>query len=62
MFEWHQENNFKANADKCHLSMSQFSNNKMTIANYNITSSNCEELLGKVIDICKTYWKPLSED
>ena len=57
MFEWHQENNFKANADKCHLSMSQFSNNKMTIANYNITSSNCEELLGKVIDIEATFAK-----
>ena len=57
MFEWYQENNFKANADKCHLFMSPFSNNKMTIANYNITSSNSEELLGEFIVSEATFAK-----
>ena len=42
--------------------MSLFSNNKMTIANYNITSRNSEELLGEVIDREATFAKPLSED
>ena len=60
--EWHQENNFKANADKCHLFISLFSNNKMTIANCNISSSNSEELLGEVSASETTFAKHLSED
>ena len=62
VFEWYQENNFKANADKCHLFMSPFFNNKMTIANYKITSRNSEELLGEVTDSEATFAKPLLED
>ena len=50
VFEWYQENYFKANADKCHLFLSPFSNKEMTLANYKIASSNSEELLGAVID------------
>ena len=38
------------NADKCHLCLSPFSNKEMTIANYNIASSNSEEPFGVVID------------
>ena len=41
--------------------MSLFSNDNMTIANYNITSGNSEELLGEVIDSETTFAKPLSE-
>ena len=40
IFEWYQENYFKANADKCHLFLSPFSNKEITIANYNIASNN----------------------
>ena len=47
----------KTTADKCHLSMRPFSNNKMTITNYNITSSNSEELIGEVIDSEATFAK-----
>ena len=61
VFEWYQENNFNANADKCHLFMSLFSNNKMTIANYKITSRNSKELLREVTDNEVTFAKPLSE-
>ena len=57
MFEWYQENYFKANADKCHLFLSPFSNKEMTIANYKISSSNSEELLGVVIDREVTFAK-----
>lgn len=42
MFEWCQENYFEANADKCHLYLSPFSNKEIPIANYTITSSNLE--------------------
>ena len=55
MFEWYQENYFKANADKCHSFLSPFFNKEMTTANYNITSSNSEELLGVVIDSEVTF-------
>ena len=48
VFEWYRENCFKANADKCHLFLSPFSNKEMTLANYKIASSNSEELLGVV--------------
>ena len=41
--------------------MSLFFNNKMTIANYKITSRNSEELLGEVTDSEATFAKPLSE-
>ena len=61
VFEWYQEKNFKANADKCHLFMSLFFNNKMTIANYKITSRNSKELLGEVTDSEATFAKPLLE-
>ena len=57
MFEWYQENYFKANADKCHLFLSSFSNKEMTIANYNISSSNSEELLRIVTDSEVTFAK-----
>ena len=57
VFEWYQENYFKANADKCHLFLSPFSNKEMTIANYNIASSNSEELLGVVITSDVTFAK-----
>ena len=57
VFEWYQENYFKANADKCHLFLSPFSNKEMTIANYNIASSNSEELLGVVIGSEVTFAK-----
>ena len=40
MFELYQKNYFKANADKCHLFVSPFSNKETTITNYNISSSN----------------------
>ena len=33
VFEWYQENYFKANSDKSHLFLSPFSNKEMTIAN-----------------------------
>ena len=43
MPESYQENYFKANVDKCHLFLrSPFCNKEMTIANYNIASSNSE--------------------
>ena len=48
--EWYQKNYFKASADKCDLFLSPFSNKQITIANYNIASSNSEELLKLVID------------
>ena len=51
------KNYFKANADKCHLLLSPFSNKEMTIANYNIASSNSQELLGAVIDSKVTFRK-----
>ena len=57
MFEWYQENYFKANADKCHLFLRPFSNKEMVLANYKIASSNCEELLGVVIDSEVTFAK-----
>ena len=41
--------------------MSLFSNNKMTIANYKITSRNSRELLREVTDNEVTFAKPLSE-
>ena len=53
MFEWYQENNFK-----CHLFTSLLSNNKTTIANYNITSGNSEVLLGEFTDSKTTFAKP----
>ena len=40
VFEWYQENYFKANADKCHLFLSPFSNKEMTLVNCKIASSN----------------------
>ena len=49
MFEWYQENYFRANADKYHLLLSLFSNKEIAIASYNIASSNSEKLLGVVI-------------
>ena len=42
--------------------MSLFSNNKMTIANYNITSRNSDKLLREVTDSEATFAKPLSKD
>ena len=57
MFEWYQENYFKANTDICHLFMSLFSNNEMTIPNYNISRSNSEKLLGEDIDSVATFAK-----
>ena len=57
VFEWYQENYFKANADKCYLFLSPFSNEEMTIANYKIASSDSEELLGVVIDSEATFAK-----
>ena len=57
VFECYQENYFKANANKCHLFLSPFSNKKMTIPNYKIASSNSEELLGVVIDSEVTFAK-----
>ena len=60
VFEWYQENYFKANADKCHLFLSPFSNKEMTIANYKIASSNSEELLGVVIDSEVTFAKHIA--
>ena len=57
MFEWYQENYFKANADKCHLFLSPFSNKEMTLANYKIASSNSEELLRVVIGSEVTFAK-----
>ena len=59
MFEWYRENYFKANADKCHLFLSPFSNKEMTIANYNIASSNIDDLLGEVIDSKVTFAKDI---
>ena len=50
VFEWYQENYFKANADKCHLFLSPFSTKEMTIANYNIASNNSKELFVVAID------------
>ena len=35
MFEWYRENYYKANAGKCHLFLSSFSNKEMGNANYN---------------------------
>ena len=55
--EWYQENYFKANADKCHLFLSSFSNKVMTIAIYKVANSNSEELLGVVIDLEVTFSK-----
>ena len=57
MIEWYQGNYFKANADKCHLFLSPFSNKEMTIANYNIASSNSEDLLLVVVDSEITFSK-----
>ena len=57
MFKWHQENYFTANADKCHLFLSAFSNKEITIANYNIASSNSEVLFGVVVDSEVTFAK-----
>ena len=57
VFEWYQENYFKANADKCHLFLSPFSNKEMTLANCKIASRNSEELLGVVIDSEVTFAK-----
>ena len=52
-----KENYFKVNADKCHLFLSPFYNKEITIANYNIASSNSEELLRVVIDSEVTFAK-----
>ena len=49
VLEWYQENYFKTNADKCHLFLSPFSNKEVSIANYNIASSNSEEVLGQLL-------------
>ena len=57
VFEWYQETYFKANADKYHSFLSPFSNKEMTIANYNIASSNSDELIGVVIDNEVTFAK-----
>ena len=57
MFEWYQEKQFKVNADKFHLFWSPFSTKEMTIDNYNIASSNYQELLGVVIDSEVTFTK-----
>ena len=55
--KWYQENYFKANADKCNLFLSPFSNKEMNLANYEIASSNSEELLRVVIDSEVTFAK-----
>ena len=47
----------RASADKCHLFLTPFYNKEMTIDNYNIASSNSEELLGVVIDSEVTFTK-----
>ena len=59
MFEWYQENYFKANADKCHLFLSPFSNKEMAIASCKIASSKSEELLEVVIKLIKNsmHWR-----
>ena len=57
VLEWYQENYFKTNADKCYLFLSPFSNKEVSIANYNIASSNSEEVLGAVIDSEVTFSK-----
>ena len=59
MFEWCQENYLKANADKCHLFLSPFSNTEMTDANQNIASSNSDEVLPAVIDSEVTFSKAI---
>ena len=57
ILEWYQRNCFKANADKCHLFLTPFSNKEMTIVNCNIANSNSEELLGLSIDREVTFAK-----
>ena len=57
VFEWYQENYFKANTDKCYLYLSPFSTKEMTIANHKIASSDSEELSGVVIDSEVTFAK-----
>ena len=57
VFQWYQENYFKANVDKCHLFLSPFSNKEMTLANYKIARRNSEELLGVIIDSELTFAK-----
>ena len=45
MFEWFNFNNLKANASKCHLSISTYQLVSVNVRGSIIESSNCEKML-----------------
>ena len=50
LFTWFNNNERKANADKCHLLLSTKEKLKANISNYTIMNSDKEKLLGVTID------------
>ena len=50
LFQWFQNNNLKANADKCHLLLSTSETKQMQINDTNIDSCKVKKLLGILID------------
>ena len=51
LFQWFQNNNLKANADKCHLLLSTSETKQMHIIDTNIDSCKLEKLLGILIKL-----------
>ena len=50
LFQWFQNNNLKANADKCHLLLSTSETKQMHINDANIDSCKMKILIGILID------------
>ena len=50
LFKWFQDNQMKANSDKCHLITSEQSCMNLNIGNINIENSTSEKLLGVKVD------------
>ena len=50
LFKWFNDNQMKANPDKCHFTCSCSVKTSITIENEEIRSSSCEKLLGLFFD------------
>ena len=57
MFQWFYDNQMKANPGKCHFICSSNENLNIVIENQTISNSNCEKLLGVLLD-SKLTFKP----
>ena len=50
LFKWFEDNQMKANQDKCHLIVSKNENISIHIGPFEIKNTNCEKLLGIKVD------------